>query len=364
MMSLAHELHYPIAVSDLSHYDLGKSAEPFNSSFITCLGKLIMKVLFNIPLLCLAMLPFTGHAHNITIPKDISELALTKITDSVYVVHGMRSMPNKNNKGFISNSGIVISEKGVVIIDTGGSAQVGEMVLQKLKAVTDKPVIAVFNTHLHGDHWLGNAAIRKAYPDARIYAHERAIEQLASSDATQWLDEFMRATENAIKGTTAVIPDKGFKGGETIEIAGNTYKIHHTGHAHTDSDIMIEYPGDKTLFAGDIVVHGNTVSAGRPEDFHAMGQIEALEHALSLDVDIYVPGHGPTGGREIPEATKRFLDILYNSVKRYYDEGLEDFEMRDKVAADLKEFSDWSGFDRIGRLISFVYQQVEAAEFN
>jgi glyoxylase-like metal-dependent hydrolase (beta-lactamase superfamily II) len=328
------------------------------------MGKPTMNLLFKITLLSLAMVCFSGHAHNVTIPENIKQLALTKITDSVYVVHGMRSMPNKNNKGFISNSGIVIAEKGVVIIDTGGSAQVGEMVLQKIKAVTDKPVVAVFNTHLHGDHWLGNAAIRKVYPDARIYAHERAIKQLASSDATQWLDEFMRATENTIKGTTAVIPDQGLKGGETIEIAGNTYRIHHTGHAHTNSDIMIEYPGEKTLFAGDIVVHGNTVSAGRPEDFHAKGQIEALEHALSLEVDIYVPGHGPTGGREIPEATRRFLEILYTSVQRYYDEGLEDFEMRDKVAADLKEFSGWSGFDRIGRLISFVYQQVEAAEFN
>jgi hypothetical protein len=80
-------------------------------------------------------------------------------------------------------------------------------------------------------------------------------------------------------------------------------------------------------------------------------------------VDIYVPGHGPTGDREIPEATLRFLEVLYESVQTYYDEGLADFEMRDKVVADLAEFSGWSGMDRIGRLISFVYQQVEAAEF-
>ena len=46
-----------------------------------------------------------------------------------------------------------------------------------------------------------------------------------------------------------------------------------------------------------------------------------------------------------PEASKRFLEVLYDSVQRYYDEGLSDFEMRDKVVADLKEFSDWSGLD-------------------
>jgi glyoxylase-like metal-dependent hydrolase (beta-lactamase superfamily II) len=322
------------------------------------MNKLFVRTIF-----CLLMAPFAVHAHDVKIPKDISELALTRVTDSVYVVHGTQAMPDKSNKGFISNSGIVVSEEGVVIIDTGGSKEVGEMLLQKIRQVTDKPVVAVFNTHVHGDHWFGNAAVRKAYPNVRIYAHERAIERLTAGEADQWVELFSQAMDKSAEGKEVVLPDRGLKGGETIEIAGNSYNTHHTGHAHTDSDIMIEYPADKTLFAGDIVIAGSVVSGARPEDFSAKGQIAAVEYALGLPVDIYVPGHGPTGGREIPEATKRFLEVLYDSVQRYYDEGLEDFEMRDKVVADLSDFSDWSGYDGIGRLISFVYQQIEAAEF-
>lgn len=322
-----------------------------------------MKKLFLKAIFCLLMVPLTGYAHNVNIPKDIKELMLSKVTDSIYVIHGIHGMPDKKNKGFISNSGIVISEEGVVIIDTGGSKKVGEMLLQKIGEVTDKPVVAVFNTHIHGDHWFGNAVVRKAYPNVRIYAHERAIERLKAGEADQWMDIFSQAMDKSDVGTEIVLPDTALKGGETIEIAGNTYNTHHTGHAHTDSDIMIEYPADKTLFAGDIVITGSVVSSARPEDFSAKGQIAAVEYALGLPVDIYVPGHGPTGGREIPEATKRFLEVLYDSVQRYYDEGLEDFEMRDKVVTDLAEFSDWSGYDGIGRLISFVYQQIEAAEF-
>lgn len=323
-----------------------------------------MKQTTRLAILCLAVLSFAGHAHNVTMPKDVKDMSLNKVTDNVYVVHGLHAMPDKDNKGFISNSGIVVSDEGVVIIDSGGSLQIGEMLLNKTREVTDKPVIAVFNTHLHGDHWLGNVAIRKAYPNARIYAHERAIERLQSGEAEQWLDIFMQATDSAIEGTQIVLPDTALKGGESIEAAGNTFRIHHTGHAHTDNDIMIEYPQRKTLFAGDIVIYGNTVSGARPQDFSVTGQISAVEYALELPVDIYVPGHGPTGGREIPEATRRFLEILHQSVQRYYDEGLADFEMRDQVADDLAEFSDWSGFDQIGRLISYVYQQVQAAEFD
>ncbi len=322
-----------------------------------------MKTTSRLAILGLAVLSFAGHAHNVTVPKDIKDMSLQKVTDNVYVVTGIHAMPDSDNKGFISNSGIVVSDEGVVIIDSGGSQQIGEMLLNKTREVTDKPVIAVFNTHLHGDHWLGNAAIRKAYPNVRIYAHERAIERLQNGEAEQWLDIFMQATDGAIEGTQIVLPDTALKGGESIEAAGNTFKIHHTGHAHTDNDIMIEYPQRKTLFAGDIVIYGSIVSGARPQDFSATGQINAVDYALELPVDIYVPGHGPTGGREIPEATGRFLQILHQSVARYYDEGLADFEMRDQVAEDLAEFSDWSGFDQIGRLISYVYQQVEAAEF-
>jgi glyoxylase-like metal-dependent hydrolase (beta-lactamase superfamily II) len=322
-----------------------------------------MKKLFLITIACLIMAPLTGHAHSVSIPKNIDELMLTKVTDSVYVIHGTQGMPDKSNKGFISNTGFVVADQGIVIIDSGGSFEVGEMLLQKIREVSDKPVVAVFNTHLHGDHWLGNAAIRKAYPNVKIYAHERAIERLNAGEAERWMDIFTQAVGESVVGKKAVLPDTALKGGETIEIAGNSYNTHHTGHAHTDNDIMVEYPADKALFAGDIVITGSIVSAARPEDFNAKGQIAALDYALKLPVDTYVPGHGPTGGREMPEATKRFLEVLYGSVQRYYDEGLAPFEMRDKVVADLDEFSDWSGYDGIGRLISFVYQQVEAAEF-
>lgn len=322
-----------------------------------------MKLLSAFTLLAIISFSFSVQAHSFKVPKDIKELSLTRISDDVYVAYGMFSMPDKNNRGFISNTGIIITEEGVVVFDSGGSKQVGELLVEKIKSLTDKPVVAIFNSHAHGDHWLGNAAIRKAYPDARIYAHERAIERLKSGEAEQWLDIFMQATDNAIAGTELVLPVDSLKGGETIEIAGNSYRTHHTGHAHTDNDLMLEYTDGKILFAGDIVIHGAMVSNARPQDFSAKGQIEALSYVLELPVDTYIPGHGPAGGREIPQATRRFLSTLYDSVQTYFDEGLQDFEMRDKVIADMSEFSDWSGFDQLGLLISHVRQQIEAAEF-
>jgi len=57
----------------------------------------------------------------------------------------------------------VLTAKGVVVVDPGSSVQVGEMLLKKIATVTKDPVIAVFNTHIHGDHWLGNDRHRRAH---------------------------------------------------------------------------------------------------------------------------------------------------------------------------------------------------------
>ena len=313
--------------------------------------------------LYLSMVAGNAIAHNIRLPEKIEQIELTRIAENTYAIHGLLALPDRDNLGFISNTGVVITKHGVVVIDTGGSAQVGELIVHQIQAITSKPIIAVFNTHVHGDHWLGNAAIRKSYPDVKIYAHSRAIERLQNGEASQWLDTVTGMTDNAIAGTELVLPNEGLSGGEQLQIDGLAFKTHHTGHAHTDSDIMVELPQQRVLFAGDIIEHRRAVSVDVPEDFSATGQIEAIRYALELPIDIYLPGHGETGGREIPEASLRFLETLYSSVQGYYEEGMADFEMRERVAADLAEFEDWSGFDELGKLISHVYLQVEAAEF-
>lgn len=304
-----------------------------------------------------------GYAHDAKLPQHINELSLSKIGESVYVVHGIQGLPDSSNKGFISNTGIILTRNGVVIIDSGGSTQIAQLIVSKLRPLTKKPVIAVFNTHIHGDHWLGNAAIREAYPGAQIFAHKGAIERLKNGEADRWLRIFMKMTKGAINGTRAVLPDHGLAGDETLVFGGMSFKVHHTGHAHTDSDIMIEVPDNRLLFTGDIVEYGRAVSSDVPADFNILGQIRAIEYALKLPVNTFVPGHGISGGPQIAREALQFLRTIHGSVKRYYLAGLKDYEMRDNVAKDLSEFSGWFGMDQLGRLISHIYLQVEEAEF-
>ena len=126
---------------------------------------------------------------------------------------------------------------------------------------------------------------------------------------------------------------------------------------------MIQISNDKAIFMGDIVTNKRAPSSDVPHDAYYRGQIEAIQTILKLPLQHYIPGHGITGGRKLPESSLAFLEILYGSVKKYFDNGLSDFEMKDQVTTDLKKYQDWNNFEEIGRVISHVYLEIEQASF-
>lgn len=94
------------------------------------------------------------------------------------------------------------------------------------------------------------------------------------------------------------------------------------------------------------------------------GNITALDLAIERNAGIYVPGHGPSGGSEVPETFRRYLSTLREQVAAQLDEGLSDFEMKPIVVEALKEFQDWVDFDQlVGKHISQAYLEVEAETF-
>lgn len=306
-----------------------------------------------IPLILIAACNRKGPA----IEKDYP---LTKLTEHVYVIHGPNEIPNKSNQGFMNNPGFVLTAKGVVVIDPGSSQQVGELLLRKIAGVTKDPVVAVFNTHIHGDHWLGNDAILQAYPRAVIYAHPKMIEK-APTAGVFWLDLMNNLTDNAVRGTKLAIPKLGVENEETLTLGGMHFRLYHTGVAHTDGDLMIEVVEEKALFLGDNVVHAR---AGRMDDGNFKGNIEACDVALKTSAVHFVPGHGISDGREVVVAYRDWLSRLYAAVKKYQAQGLTDFEMKDKVVADLQPYHKWAMFDmEIGKLVSLANLQAEQESF-
>jgi glyoxylase-like metal-dependent hydrolase (beta-lactamase superfamily II) len=284
-----------------------------------------------------------------------------EIAPGVFVIHGPTELPSPSNQGFMNNPAFIVTPKGVIVVDPGSSVQVGEMVLARIEQKSDAPIIAVFNSHIHGDHWLGNQAIRAKYPDVPIYGHERVGPKVIAGAGTEWVELMLSMTENATAGTTVVKPDHPVKNGDVIEVGGLTIEVLNTDKAHTDTDIMLHVKELGVMFLGDNAGHGRIL---RLEGGSFPGNVEALQIALDSGATVFVPGHGRSGGPEVAQRYRDYLDTIYSTAQAGVEDGLSDFELRPVLLPRLEPWSQWAGFDiELGRHINGAFLEAEAAAF-
>ena len=290
----------------------------------------------------------------------VRDYPVDRIAAHTYVIHGPREIASVANQGFMNNPAFVVTAEGVVVIDPGSSLQSGRMMMKQLRAVTGKPVTHVFNTHVHGDHWLGNQAVREAFPDAVLIAHPEMIKRVQGV-AEEWVSTMHRLSGGFTEGTRAVVPAVPMGNGAELKTGGITFRIHAPPAAHSHTDIMIQVVEDSVVFGGDNFLYQRLP---RLDDATFKGNIEACRVAARLNAKHYVPGHGPSGGVEIVKAYENYLATLYAEVKKHYDAGRSDFEMKDAVLAKLKPWAGWTHFnDVVGKHISLAFLEVERDSF-
>ncbi len=293
--------------------------------------------------------------------EPVRDYPFTQVAENTWVIHGPLEMPNVANQGFMNNPGIVITDAGIVLVDPGSSLQSGEMVLRMIRQVSDKPVVAVFNTHVHGDHWLGNQAIRAAYPAAPIYGHTEMLAMIADGAGDTWVDLMDRLTQGATRGTAVEAPGHAVKHGDTIKIGNKTFRIHHYGQAHTLTDIMIEVEEDAVMFLGDNVTADRIP---RLSDGTFMGNINSIDKIMESNAKTWIPGHGPTGDKSIVSTYREYLQAVYAAAEEAFSNDMDSSDVKAISVKTTKKYKDWSGYDEeLGPHGAQAYMEVEAAEF-
>jgi cyclase len=193
-----------------------------------------------------------------------SKLDLVKIKDDLYVVH---------NDFVPGNSTALITNEGVILVDDKFDTD-HDGIMAQLKKVTDKPVKYVINTHHHGDHSGGNEKMQKM--NVQVVASEQAH-------------------DNMVDGKMPGVPNIAIEHHAHIYLGGKNVELYHFGRAHTNGDVVVLFPAQRTLAAGDMFTFGNDV----PEliDYAGGGSgkewTSTLDSALMLDYATVVPGHGP-----------------------------------------------------------------------
>lgn len=182
-------------------------------------------------------------------PRVEKEWPVVRLTEHVYVVQASDETPTPANQGLSSNPGFVVTGKGVVVIDPGATEAIGNWLVEKIRAVTSEPVIAIINTHSDGDHWLANHALKAAYPNAVIYAHPTTRERIDTSAGHKWLKRINDATHGAGRGTEITLPEFEFEHEEVLQLRRVHFRLYHAdaGQAGT----IVEVVGEGVLFVSD-----------------------------------------------------------------------------------------------------------------
>jgi len=291
---------------------------------------------------------------------ELGDFSFKKLNSNVYVMHGPVMEPSVENKGFMNNPAVIESKNGLIVIDPGGNYNIGVEVLKEIEKVSKKPILAVIDTHKHGDHWFANLAILKKYPTVKIYAHPQMIKEVKNGEADKWYDILDRLSHN-LKGTKPyAFPNSEVTDGQIIEVDGEKFKIIHPKKTHTDTDIVVEHINSNTIFLGDNVMRGRLGSFDSSSSI--FGNIELLEK-LKKDTNakLYVPGHGVSGTKkEVIEPYLTYLRTLIKYAKKAYNADEEAYIVKDEMLKELKDYSSWDAFSRqSSKHLQKAYLEVE-----
>lgn len=222
---------------------------------------------------------------------DVPDLPARQFSRHVWGVVARESMPTEESLGLFTNSYFAVTRKGVVVYDTGGSVQIGEMLIRQIRAMTKQPVVAVINSHWHGDHWMGNQAFQEAYgADLPIYALAGCREGVAGAVGQEWVERMMRWTNGAIGGTRAVVPNRDIEHGQVLDFGDVKLRAHHYDTCHTPYDLSIEVLGEGVTMIGDVATNRRIANM---EDGSFEGAIAHMEKIMAnTKTRLWLSGHG------------------------------------------------------------------------
>jgi glyoxylase-like metal-dependent hydrolase (beta-lactamase superfamily II) len=192
-----------------------------------------------------------------------------KIKDNLYWLQGQGG-----------NTAIYVASDGVVLVDTK-LANNGQAILDQVKAVTNKPVMHIINTHTHGDH-TGSNAFFPATVD--IVTQENTAANMKKMDT-------FKDPANAHG-----LPDRTFKDKMTILNGNDAIDLYYFGQAHTNGDALVVFRADRVMHAGDMFANKGLPLIDRNNGGSGVAWGDTIGKAAKSikNVDTVITGHSNT----------------------------------------------------------------------
>jgi glyoxylase-like metal-dependent hydrolase (beta-lactamase superfamily II) len=195
----------------------------------------------------------------------------------------------------VVNSGIIVTDDGVAVVDTQINAPMARRMLTAIRTVTHAPIRYVINTHYHWDHWAGNDVFKEA--GATIIAGELTRDFMQRRNGRQ--RAFLRSRGFIIPDDDPALPTRTFDGEMTLQLGTLPLHLMSLGQAETDDANAVYLPTERCVMSGDTLMTGSFPILGQPVMCEGLSDdrswIKTLRKMKALAPEKIVPGHGPLG---------------------------------------------------------------------
>jgi len=219
-----------------------------------------------------------------------------------------------------SNSTFLVSDNGILVIDTGLNSEEGRKLLTEIRNISPAPVRWIVNTHYHQDHRGGNDVVG---PDATIISTAYTRKRVKGTGPQEY-----RLNE---------VVDKEL----TLYVGTHPVHIYHPGPAHTLGDLVVFFPDQQTIATGDLFL---TNSCPAMDEGDMESWIRALDEMLRLPLAHVVPGHFELANAKELRRFHDYLVALRDQVKALYRDGLSLEQVKQRIS--LPAFKDFRQFPK------------------
>lgn len=269
-------------------------------------------------------------------PATDVKMELKQVSEHVYYVQGQAGIAT-DNEGFISNAGFIVTDEGVVVFDALGTPSLADLLLTKIRSVTDKPILKVIVSHYHADHIYGLQVFKEL--GAKIIAPKGVMDYLSSSAAEERIEERRFSLEPWVNETTYLVsPDIIIDKSMIFEHGGMKFTLDILGAAHSDGDLTLYVEPERVLFSGDIIFEGRVPYLG---DANTKKWLNTLTQMETSKVTALIPGHGPAAKNpnKAISATRNYLAKIRTVMSKAVV-NMDDF-------AETYDKTDWSEFEKL-----------------
>ncbi|MBE0509591.1 MAG: MBL fold metallo-hydrolase [Chromatiales bacterium] len=308
-------------------------------------------------LLTLLTLSLGQSAQAQTILEEI--LSPRLVTENIYYFKGDLEARSHGNFALNNNLGFIVTEAGVVLIDSGASYQSGPLIARAIAGVTDKPIRWVINTGSQDHRWLGNGYFAEQGAEIIALARTVATQRQYAASHLQRLEGILK---ERLKGTEAVHAQAPIDADRHMLVLGGvSMALIYAGDAHFPGDVMLWLPEQQVVFSGDIVyvdrltgIHPWTSLRGLQQSFAALEALQPVQ---------VVPGHGYLCDLAKARAESGdYYDFLLEKIGAAVENFIDINQTVDDLA-DAPAFAHLQHFDSWHRLnVNRSYLQLEAGQ--